>query len=507
MSCTSGIEPLQLTFQDITLTNDGKAQSHGIAVQIGSPPQTFSLTPTTFMNNTFVNNIATCGSESNSTCVSIIGGGYDASASSTFASSTYDAWNGSAESTEDAFIALAGSIYFNDILSVAAQKLSGFPLLIQANSNLNFYAGLGLGKNSSFISQLFDDRVVPSRSWSLYPGMYSDTGAGSLIVGGYADRFYTGELQRRNVADAENGPSWQVASMEYQTDGSTVDLLPDGTAGQFTAYVDPYYPSMMVPDETFYRWGNATNGVSSNGTLQLHGYPLDNLPPGNVTITLTNGLKTTIPNEALFSPPAYDNGILSTMGGDTENTAYSAFMPLSSMYGQAAASINSYASFGIPYAAMVYIIMDWEQKQLSIANANQAAQISGDAIAICGSSSKDGESSNTGAIAGGVVGGVVVLALIAVLAWFLRRRKQKKATVGAGNTSPTDDKHGLMGSELPQYSAVDRHSPNDKKNAIDSPAQEMPAPHVATEMPGTQHALPQEMPTNNGKTFRSELPA
>ena len=510
MSCSSKVEPLQFTFQNITLTNDGRAQSNGIAVQIGTPPQTFALTPVTSFDNIFVNNIATCGSDSNSSCVALIGGGYDASASSTFTSTTHDAWNGSAEEGVDTLIG-ASAIYFNDVVTVASQKLQGFPLFIEA-TGVYIYAGLGLGKGSTFITQLLEAKMVPSRSWSLYPGMYSDTGAGSLIIGGYADRYYTGQLYHQNLSDTNSAPIWQMTGLEYQTSNSTIDLLPTGVSGSIFGYIDSYYPELIVPNEIFWKWGNATNGMLSPEGL-WHTYPPGNVPTGNITVTLANGLKTTIPNEALFDPPAYTNGLLSSFRNGSDNTVFSMLAPWE-VLGQG--GVTDRLVLGVPYAAMVYMIMDFESQQQSIANANQAAQISGDAIPICGSSSSDGGSSNnTGAIAGGVVGGVVGLALLAVLAWFLWRRKKKRNVMAGASTeaarvvdpSTVKDVNVMSKAELPQYNDVNHISPNTTDSATSLPVQELPAQNPTSEMPDTQRAPLGELPASDGNVVRSELPA
>jgi len=164
---------------------------------------------------------------------------------------------------------------------------------------------------------------------------------------------------------------------------------------------------------------------------------------------------------------------------------------------------------------MVYMIMDFENQQQSIANANQAAQISGDAIPICGSSSSDGGSSNnTGAIAGGVVGGIAGLALLAILAWFLWRRKKRSAMAGsATGAAKVEDPSAVNGvnlmdkAELPQYSAVDHISPSKTDSGSSLPVQELPAQNPTSEMPDTQRAPLGELPATEGHVARSELPA
>lgn len=154
------------------------------------------------------------------------------------------------------------------------------------------------------------------------------------------------------------------------------------------------------------------------------------------------------------------------------------------------------AILGIPYAAMVYMIMDLEKEQLSIANANQAAQIVGEATAIYGSSSSRGKNSSnhTGAVAGGVIGGVAALVLMAILAWFLWRRKKRSSKAGLPATAAEvedlvskDYAPSIHKAELSPDSAVDDAFQYELKGATDAPVQEMPAQHAALKCRAARH--------------------
>lgn len=492
MSCSTQIEPLQLRFSNVTLTNDGRANSNGIALQIGSPGQILSLTPTTLLNNTAVTNRETCSSSTNTSCIESIGGGFNPSDSSSFRTATSDSWNGSVETDLDSLINVP-STYFNDILALSSSRtLPGFPLLLQP-AGAAVFSMLGLGANSTFINRLVEAGLAPSRSWSFFAGVYSDIRAGALIIGGYAERFYQGTLHSKNVTDA-CAVCFEVARMEYRQGSTTTNLLPDGN-GNFTVAVDPYYPFLIVPDSMLDKFGNATNGVWSS-LLGMHSYSPDSVPTGEIVVTLANGLATTIPNNALFNPPAYDNGLLSAYRNDS--MVYGVFSGLSDWGVQS----DDSAVFGMPFAAMVYLIHDFERHTVSIANANQGAEVGGDATAICPPDSESGGTSNhAGAIAGGVVGGVVGLALIIFLAWFFRRRKKRK-TVQA-EASADDSK-----SELP-YDAITKQPPESSAKASGKPdplSQEMSADSARVELAGTEDMPPREMPADS-KIIRSELPA
>lgn len=506
MSCESQTKPLQLRFSNVTLTNDGLANLNGIAMQFGSPGQIIALTPSTLMNNTVVTNRESCGSDANSSCIQSIGGGFDPSKSSSFGASTADAWNGSVEADIDLFINQR-TTYLNDELTVAvdqsSQSLSEFPLLLW-NKEASIYSELGLGRNSTFINRLAEARLIPSRSWSFFAGVYSQIRAGSLIVGGYADRFYQGTLRTSNVSEFCD-VCFELTHMNYQQDGLTFNLLPEGKT--VTAIIDPYYPANAVSDSIFYKWGNITNGTLSpviwNG---IHTYSSDVVPTGNVTITLANGLTTTIPNKALFYPPAYDNGMMAPYRADS--TVYGLFARSStdSKWIVATATEETIV-LGMPYVAMIYLVRDFERQTVGIANANQEAQIGGSATTICPVQAKSSTmTSNTGVTVGAIIGGIAGLGLIIFIAWSFWRKSKEAA---ASNLKA--EAKGSLASEIkPELPASGIYSP--AGSSFGKPVgsvvstQELSSESTKFEMPENQPWPLQEMPSDD-KIFRSELPA
>lgn len=519
MSSSSQPQPLLLKYTNNTVSTDDGAISNGIAFQLGEPPQLFSLTPSTLLNNTYFNSLSTCGSNPNDTCIASIGGGFTPSASSTFRASNINAFNGSAETNGDVLIGQP-ALYFNDVLTIdSGRALYGFPALLQRN--VNIYGALGIGKNSTFINWLADSGFIPSRSWSLFTGVYAKARGGALILGGYADRFYTGQLHTKNITDGAFCPAcFNVSGLEYEAGGVTVNLLPDANQSMWTV-IDPYWPTLIVPDECLWKFGNATQGDWHYSDFSFH-YPSNNVPTGNITVTLDNGLKTTIPWSALFDPPAYDNGILAN--GRNNSEVYGMLQP---WWAYTAANVPANtAVFGMPYAAFVYIIRDYERDQVKIANANQDAMITGNTTTISSTGSEGGKKggSHTGAIVGGVVGGVVGLLLILALLWFfLRRRKRSQQTKGAeGAASKTEDSDESAKSELPVYSATPHDTPHatpltsntsekpelPTAGAEADPPQELPVNRSNTtqELPGEPQTPVKELP-GEGKVIRSELPA
>lgn len=525
MSCKSGIKPLQLAFSNITLTNNGQANSHGIAIQVGTPGQILAITPSTLGNNTILTNKGTCGSSTNTSCIQSIGGGFDPSTSSSFIATTANAWNGSV--TDYTFyqtLVNTPATYFNDKVTVASNQesfaLPGFPLLLNPDQ-ADIYSQLGIGANSTFIGRLIQAGLAPSNSWSFFAGVYSQVKTGLLILGGYADRFHQGELLWKNVT-SENGDLWyDVTSMVYEDGSQTVDLMPAGS-NWFRAFVDPYYPSMVVSNSTLQKFGKATNGTYLT-KYGLWSYPSNAVPTGNITITLMNNLTTTIPNHALFDPPAYDNGVLSDFRKGSTSTVYGVLESWSAWVTEE--PTDNRALFGMPYAAFVYLVRDYERNTAAIANADQTAQIDGDATPICSlQDSSHGSSNHAGAIAGGVVGGVVGLALIAFLVWFFLRRKkraaaakqpeEKDAAFATPKTPAGGEKselatsgtvvHNRSSVEKPASPAVGTAEMSNATSRVEMPGTVAPPP---VEMHGTQEPPPTELPGGQGKAVRAELPA
>lgn len=127
MACANGSPPLGLSWQNITVSDDGKAISRGIGLAIGNPQQIVSLRPSVGDDNTWLFNQADCVSSTNDSCIGDKGGVFDSSLSKSYAQTIEAAWNGS----QDRALSQGAYIYFNDQIRFGNNgSAAGFPLLL-----------------------------------------------------------------------------------------------------------------------------------------------------------------------------------------------------------------------------------------------------------------------------------------------------------------------------------------------------------------------------------------
>jgi hypothetical protein len=140
MACANGSTPLLLPWANNSVSADGTVLSRGISFAIGTPPQPFSLTPSTLSDNLFVNNAAECVAATNTSCIGQLGGIYDSATSTSFAEVDYAVWRGSRESID---LASASSyIFFDDAtafgLKPDANKFATFPMYTNGSTDSRF---------------------------------------------------------------------------------------------------------------------------------------------------------------------------------------------------------------------------------------------------------------------------------------------------------------------------------------------------------------------------------
>lgn len=142
MACPNGSVPLVLPWTNNSVSAAGTILSRGISFSVGTPPQPFSLTPSTLSNNLFLNSAAECKAATNSSCIGQLGGIYDSTTSTSFAQVDYSTWGGSRDSVD---LGLASSyIFFDDAvafgLKPTTNKFAPFPVYANGSSDSEFTA-------------------------------------------------------------------------------------------------------------------------------------------------------------------------------------------------------------------------------------------------------------------------------------------------------------------------------------------------------------------------------
>lgn len=137
MACPNGSVPLLLPWTNNSVSSTSPTFSRGVSFAIGTPPQLFSLTPSTVTNNLFIDNAAECGSATNSSCIGQLGGIYASATSTSFAEVDYAKWTGSRASVDT--VSGSSYIFFNDVAAFgpnnATNKFPAFPMYTNGSTD------------------------------------------------------------------------------------------------------------------------------------------------------------------------------------------------------------------------------------------------------------------------------------------------------------------------------------------------------------------------------------
>jgi Eukaryotic aspartyl protease len=143
MACANNAPPLMLPWTNVTVSKDGNAVARGIELGVGTPNQVFSLRPSVGDVNTWLFNMATCGSASNDSCIGFEGGAYDPQASSTYQLTTQARWNGSQSTNEQ-----GSFIYFNDDINFGQNGTAyGYPMFLDQPGQGKLPINISLSKH------------------------------------------------------------------------------------------------------------------------------------------------------------------------------------------------------------------------------------------------------------------------------------------------------------------------------------------------------------------------
>ncbi|KAJ9634794.1 hypothetical protein H2204_006027 [Knufia peltigerae] len=474
--CQNGAPPMYLSWSNVTVTTDQKAINRGVQISMGTPPQIVSLRPSTTDENLYVVNRENCAPEYNDTCAGLYGGVFDYAKSSTFTQVAAAQWNGTDAENPNQL----SFVHFNDALTIGNASIRGYPSMYDQPG----YGGQGvlpLGTNSDLLKIAVDSGAIPSTVFGIWAGSRSINHPvdGAVVLGGYDTTRISGDLTTFKSQEKCEF-CVLVTGIEYEDNTGNHNLF-DNSSQTLQINLQSSERVLNVPQNVWENFQKASNGAynETSGYLQ---YPTSNPPTGNVTVTLQNGYKTTIPTEELFYlPRQYDDEGKYSIVNDT----YLIPTIMNS-------TNDGYVmNWGMPFLTMNYIIGDYKRQQFKMAPAirtdfkasgggyslqascDPKVSVTASATssitatgAIRGSSSTGsashggggGGGNNTGAIVGGVVGGV--LGLIAILGGlallFYRSRRRRNAAA-----QPAQAGNGGGGETgMSQYtgSVADRHS-------------------------------------------------
>lgn len=310
-----------------------------------------------------------------------------------------------------------------------------------------------MGLNSSFLEACVDAKVAPSKAWGLWAGSRSlDPVDGELVIGGWDTARVDGEPTYYPIG------SWSVerpcplqvtiTGLDYNDVSGTSQSLFSNSSQTLAACIEPFEHSFNFPPDITQRFADVTNWNSSFKGLT---YPVAQAPTGNLTIRLSNGFTTVIPNSELV---ALDRGSDSLGRYALTNTSI-VQTAIANNIGQDPSDVQVY--LGSVYLAMNYLIVDYDAGNFTLAPAIQGNSLASPVLkTICTPTATPTllptppapkkSSSDTGAIVGGIVGGVVGLAILLGILFFLLRRRRSRHRSAPRELDASGSKQALQGS-------------------------------------------------------------
>ncbi|KIW13513.1 hypothetical protein PV08_08701 [Exophiala spinifera] len=429
--CQNDAEPLFLPITYNNLSTDGQgARAWGIALDVGTPNQTFSLYPSIW-DTTVLANVRHCTSKDDLICLAANGGLYDPKLSLTSANPEFSTWNGTVSGTDSSIFT-----FYNDVIDIPQfndTRIWGYPFVTD-DASLWGISSLGIGPNSTFLQAAVDADAAPSMSWGLWVGSRSidEPQDGLLMVGGYDNARVAGDFFT-DVSTLECPVCLQIQDLSWATENGTIGLT-NATTNNFQVSLNPISNSIQIPQELFKAFGIATNGTYDQ-QLETYTYAGLSPPVGNLSFTIKGGYKTSIPANELFRfHGEYNSEGELVIANDTYQQAF-----VYSYTNQDTSDLHYTYTWGLPFLTMNYLILDVEQQQFRLSEAiRQDFGKEGGVFPrkLCsdppvgpgggGDGGGDGGGTNIGAIVGGVVGGVAGLSLLVLgvfCLWRLRRRR------------------------------------------------------------------------------------
>lgn len=239
--------------------NDGPWST--FPIQIGTPPQTVNVLPSTAGSQTWAILPQGCSNTDPTNCTASRGGAFQPNTSSTW-NQNDDTANGLFPLLLDNNLGYSGAGYYGyDTVVLGGQ--GGLSLIQQAVAGIatkEFYLGLfGLSPQATtlpdatralpdFIFQLNASSVIPSLSWSYTAGNQYRLGHvyGSLILGGYdTSRFEPNDVSFPIDESSQGNLTAYIADIILTTDGNTTALQAPNNS--IAVSIDSSTPFIWLP--------------------------------------------------------------------------------------------------------------------------------------------------------------------------------------------------------------------------------------------------------------------
>jgi Eukaryotic aspartyl protease len=351
-------------------------------------------------------------------------------------------------------------------LSNAIEDLADFSLFTPTSSNLP-QAGLGLGRNSTFLESLFGAGKIASRTWSLFWGLEGgdapSTMDGSLTLGGYDKAKTVGPNITQpfsSLADMSRCPSSFIVVVTdilvKNSNGTTTSLFGDAKGTALRTCIKPDIPLITFPSDIWQAFSTAIGGtyLGPSQSYKLWGmdYATQGVFDGDLQFVLSSGIELTVPNSQLVVPDVQ----IDTRG---QMMVPNETMREILVYNLEDSNMNDMPLLGQVFLTSVYIHVDNEREQFTLWQANPTTEeelvtVQSTNLSSCnatsGSSgnSNDGISSasskkplSAGAIAGAVIGPVLVILTGLTFVYLSKRRKAGPVLTEAKRESLVYDTH------------------------------------------------------------------
>ncbi|KAM3500637.1 hypothetical protein MY10362_006239 [Beauveria mimosiformis] len=494
--------PVRLSIQNVTIPS-GKIR-RGVAIQVGTPPQTLAFQPKWDNNNTYGFGPKCLYEDFIHTpeaCATFRGGLYNPSKSKSGGST-----NQSFVPPKDPF-ASDSYAYFTDLVKLDNNvSLDDFPIGRATNSSdwgLQAYDPLniiGMSSGSLFLDTLYQTGKIASRSFGYFWGLDGTSSRdrldGSFVIGGYDKAKTVGTAYTGTISVKGNCPTGIIVTIRDIVlnfrNGTEKSIFPSDNGGTaLLACVHPELPSLMDMPRTphFSNLLAATGLIEGKRSTGIHWWNVlvdaksNQLYDGDMTVHFEGGLQIAIPNRLLIVP---ETRIVDS--GDIVTSSSSQVILIDSLQDVTSKNSGQYSIWQAnPTPNEDLVVVDEKNALVRGGRACPAGATTAPSSQPSSPSQQgglDNKPLSTAAIAGIAVGAVAVLALLGGLAWFLLgKRKTRAAAEAEAAEAKSRAAHDLAKEDKPA-TGVDDYYPTQ----------------------GIPHYIPQELPVEARKHAPVELP-